>query len=177
MPDIESIMTTHYRAVREEEIERIRLRDRYLVWYATTSAAAAGMYLKDASWWGLLATILALTVVAGFLYAHTDVTLGSLSQWLRHTYSRALREYRTANEIGFDLPHWDGSEVHREYVRSVGFAMRYITVAIFLAGVGSLATWVAWDKSDPAVRIVMILLVALGAGAPLWAWIKRISQT
>lgn len=183
MPDPESILTTHYEAVRDEEMERIRLRDLYLVWYATVSAAAAGVYLKDRSWWGLLASVPILTTVAGALYAHTDVTLGSLSHWLRHTYSTALDEYRKTNHVAHPLPHWDGSPTHHSYVRSLAFGLRYLSVSGFLAAVGTIALLLVgpdigqkFARTHVLVWLVLLGAVLLGAGLVLWAWKVRIRE-
>jgi len=52
MAEPESILIAHYKAVREEEMERIRHRDRYIVWYATITATGFGVFVKDNSWWG-----------------------------------------------------------------------------------------------------------------------------
>jgi hypothetical protein len=183
MADPEAILTAHYEAVREEEMERIRLRDNYLVWYATAAGAAGGIYLQDQAWWGLLLAIPILTLVTGLLYSHTDVNLGSLSYWLRRSYSAALEEYRKANCIEHQLPHWDGSEVHQRFVKSSWFGIRYVSVSAVLAVVGAASVvmlgphvvreFTTWATS---VRLVLSLGVALGAGLPLWAWKTRAGQ-
>ena len=102
MADLEPILIAHYRAVREEEMERLKHRDRYIVWFVTLSAAAAGVYTKDAGWWGLLAILPFIGFICGAMYAHTDMTLGALGRWLRHTYSDTITAYRTDNGLNFD---------------------------------------------------------------------------
>lgn len=184
MAEPESILIAHYQAVREEEMERIRHRDRYVVWYATLSTAAAGVFIKDSEWWGLMAAIPLLSAIIGMLYAHTDVTLGSLSHWLRYRYTEVLKTYQEANNIAFELPHWDGSTVHKEYVRDVAFGLRYMVVSVLVSGIGTGALVLAWEPIEAKVPncywvvlgVELIIFLAIAFISPLWAWHKRIQQ-
>ena len=117
------------------------------------------------------------------LYAHTDVTLGALSHWLRYCYTEVIEEYRIAENIAFNLPHWDGSSVHKEYVKDLSFGLRYLVVSFIICGIGIGAIAIAWKsmKSNipvffELVLIIEIFLVLVGFISPLWAWRKRIKQ-
>lgn len=105
MADPETILTEHYKAVREEEMERIRHRDQYLILFVSASGVIGGVYVTDPKWWGLLVVVPLFAVVTAFLYAHTDVTLGALSHWLRYKYTEMIAAYRAANNITFELQH------------------------------------------------------------------------
>ncbi|MCH8266499.1 MAG: hypothetical protein IH846_03165 [Acidobacteria bacterium] len=105
MADPETILTEHYKAVREEEMERIRHRDQYLILFVSASGVIGGVYITDPKWWGLLVVVPLFAVVTAFLYAHTDVTLGALSHWLRYKYTEMTAAYRAANNITFELQH------------------------------------------------------------------------
>lgn len=183
MADVEPIIIAHYQAVREEEMERLRHRDKYIVWYITLTAASVGIFIKNNSWWGLLLAIPLLSCVVGMLYAHTDATLGSLSQWLRYRYTEMLNEYRSVNNISYDIHHWDGSSVHKEYVAGLSFGLRYIVVSLIIGGVGLLSISVAWESirqslpySSTIIIIIEFIFVSIGSVFPLWAWRKRIKQ-
>lgn len=182
-PDPESILIAHYQAVREEEMERIKQRDRYIVWFVTLAAAAAGVYTKDTGWWGLLAVMPFLGFVCGAMYAHTDTALGALSRWLRHTYSETLAEYRKANNLIHDLPHWDGSVEHRDFLQTLSFATRYFAVALLVLAVGGFCIFMinkelfqhfesAPSKAWALISVNSIFTVT-GAVLPIHSWHQR----
>jgi hypothetical protein len=176
MAEPEAILAEHYKAVREEEMERIRHRDQYLILYSTAAGVLGGFFIKDQAWWGLLLAIPLLAAVISLLYSHTDVTLGALSHWLRYDYTRMLDAYRAANHISYPLDHWDGSTVHQQYVRSLVFGWRYIAVAVILGGTASVATVMVSNHLSWIASAVAIVVCAVAAIAPLWAWNRRIVQ-
>ncbi len=183
MAEPEAILIEHYKAVRDEEMERIRHRDQYLVLFVSSSGLVGGIYINNPKWWGLLAVVPFLSAVTSFLYAHTDVTLGELSQWLRHRYTKVLAEYKRVNGLTYDLVHWDGSETHRAYVRKPAFALRYFAVAIILAGIGGVATIMAWPhlaseypRHHCAILVMFSAFSVISFITPVWAWRKRIGQ-
>jgi len=57
MASPESIIVEHYKAIREEEMERFKHRDRYIVWFVMITAGAFGVFTKDSAWWGILAIV------------------------------------------------------------------------------------------------------------------------
>jgi hypothetical protein len=176
MADPEAILTEHYKAVRDEEMERLRHRDQYLILYVTGIGVVAGIYLKDQTWWGLVLVVPVLGALVALLYAHTDITLGALSNWLRYRYTDMLRQYAETNAVPYVLEHWDGSTVHATYVRSLAFGWRYLVVSALLGLTSATACHQIWTHLTIVPKKALLACTAIAFFAPLWAWRRRILQ-
>lgn len=138
----EAIICEHYKAVREEEMERIRQREKYMFYFLTGTGGAFGVFLANNTFSWILLAIPALAFFVGLMYAHTDETLGSLSRWLRTNYSEMLVDYSASNP-GTRYVHWDGSGQNKEYYNSAGFARRYWAVSGLLSLSSAVGTLLA----------------------------------
>jgi hypothetical protein len=170
----EAILSEHYKAVREEEMERLRHRDQYLILYVTGIGIIAGFYLRDQRWWGLVLIVPVFSALVALLYAHTDVTLGALSNWLRYRYTDMLRQYQAANALTYALEHWDGSTLHAAYIRSISFGWRYVVVSALLGLTSASATQQIWIDLTIVAKKGLVACIAVSFIAPLWAWRCRI---
>ncbi len=180
MSDFESVLVAHYDAVRSEIIERIRLRDQYLVYFAAISAAAFGVFIKDPSWWGLLLTVPVLAFLTGMLYAHTDIIIGDLGIWLRTEYTKSLDRLIECNNADLSLSHWDGSETNLHLFFSASFSLRYYSICIFLFFSSFISTLLVepyLTKSAPNLSNKIVLLFnAISLGAAIMPYIALASR-
>lgn len=188
MSNPESIIVEHYKTVRDEELERIRQRDKYVTQFVMGTGVIGGVVIADDKWWGLLLIIPIFAAAMSFLYAHTDITLGSLSKWLRDHYSKMIDDYREDNKIKYSMDNWDASDSQTNYVKGLTFAMRYFAVAILYSGLAILSVLIisqldtdiientVIDESSKNVIIVLWVLSAFSFLSPIYAWIVRIFQ-
>lgn len=183
MPEPELIISEHYKAVREEEMERLRHRDQYLIQFIIGSGIIGGVYVSNPKWWILLNIIPLFAAVVSFMYAHTDITLGALSKWLRYNYTEMINNYRNENGINYDFPHWDGSGVHKQYVKGIAFKLRYYSVSLITSGISLISILMMYEhfKMNLCLKIlsitILVVLTILALVAPFWALRVRTSQT
>ena len=102
------IIVSHYKAVRDEEMERIRQRERYIVFTATAYGAIFAFGFSQSEHQPFV-LIPFLNLIFVSLYTHTDITIGALSLWLRENYSKTISDFCQSCQIDIQVDHWDGS--------------------------------------------------------------------
>lgn len=174
----EQIIISHYIAVRKEIMERIRQRDRYLLYFATVSAAILGIYIKDTSFWEILCLVPICCLIVGILYTQTDMNIKLLSLWLRNDYTLMLAEYRKELNLEINLTHWDCSDIEHGDLRGLASSFRYYSVSIILLLSGALAcikiipnlskvSTESYILSSNNILFFLLLCTALGAFSPM----------
>ena len=187
MASQEEIIIAHYSATREEKLERMRARDKYVIWYIAASAIIGSYASTSSEHWNLTFLIPFLSFISAAIYAYNELTIGALTRWLNTEYSECLEKYCSRNDVPYSLAHWDNSREQKEFSSTSAFRSRHYVVSATFLGTAILAVLFAYEFSgltprefingNWVVSALGILLAIFGSSGILVASFRRSRET
>ena len=127
----EQLLTAHYQATRENMIEMMRNRDRYIYLCMIAVGLILSFALREDANRYVVVIIPFILLITGYLYVHADMTLGVNAKFLATEYNEGVERI-----LGFHVPQWDGSHVADKYMATSIFKGRIRGVSFLLASAG-----------------------------------------
>lgn len=161
------ILIKHYETVRQEILERIRLRQTVLVLYLGFVGTVLGFaFSPDKNKIGIVIPFVSFGVA--WIIRDHELLLGYLGQWLKTTYDNYLR----SNPEFEKYPQWDSSPLIENYAKSVLSArfIGYICLLLILSIVGLV---VSWCELSIVLRIFGIAFTTGTFIILIWTYFER----
>lgn len=168
----ETIIVAHYNSVRQEISKRMEQRDRILTLFISGAAIVIGLHLKDKSLWPLLGVIPVFSIFASAMYVQIDLHIRMLSVWLKQDYSIMLHDYKQQMNLGFEISHWDRSEIEVGEIRGFASTIRYWMVTFIIIGFSIFSSllfiYYAFHKFEDFILLIVILILIIFCIIPIY---------
>lgn len=137
---MDRILSTHYKAIRDEAVSRLLARDSLLVLYLAAVGTLFGIAFANDGTKGIVVIVPFIAFGIALMLRDHELVLLRHGRWIRSEYEPYVRHYvkgelkeDTANAVrGLRLPLWDTSPVLREYGET-DIGPRYVGYALLLA--------------------------------------------
>lgn len=128
MPETQ-ILIAHFQAAREDVLQKVQLRDRY-VYFCGVSSGLIAYFGMTTETHGILLLIPAIIWVCALLFTQVEHIIGAETWYLKTEYTDELKHL-----FGRHIPHWDCSFAASQFHAANAFQLRYAGVgSIFLIG-------------------------------------------
>lgn len=123
------VLIAHFKAAREDILQKVQLRDRY-VYFCGVSSGLIAYFAMTNEIQGILLLIPVIVWVCALMFAQVEHIIGAQTWYLKTEYTDELQRL-----FGRSIPHWDSSFAASQFHAANAFRLRYAGVgSIFLIG-------------------------------------------
>lgn len=159
-----NLLSIHYSKTRENILELVKSRDKYMYFTAIVIAAVLSLHFSDASNVRPLFIIPFVCLISAIMSVQLEQAIGLRCLWLKNEYTDCVEDL-----IGARVEHWDSSKLRSTHISSHLYASRGVTLCILYLGSCVISILLILEHYLPNIELLKSEYF-LGLSEYTWFW-------